>query len=349
MNTSQINIQSVMMNFSATTNNSPLKKFEPFSEMHVIFIGINSFTLIIACYLSLALGKYMLNQQRIVRRESLKERNTVSLMHGVLLRRLCVIAAVILMMTTMLGNTTLITFQFFPSVALCNWISRGHHVLRSITEILFNTILWLRQKIFYQHPAMGHLTSKTTSTVSWIFYILMLISTLLSLLLFVFGYNPELEGECQLHQHFEVFGITEDIFFATTVTLIVIYRLLFLGLLLYPLAMHKRDIKRSQLGEKPVQDLMKVICRVLMADLLCIMIFIVVAVLTNTLLSDHSVFLLVFLWEAELVLGFVFIMLSFIDWKKRLLPFCFPSNKMMQRNERDASRKSAWTTISIRV
>ena len=323
--------------------------FRSFSVESIVYITINAFQLLVSLYLCLAFWRYFKSQQRCVRSESIKECQRHAPTQALLLRRFSVAAGIILLLTTLSGVALLVAFQFFPSLTFCSWMSKTHYVLRTVTEILFNTILWLRQKIFYQHPAMSHLTTKLTSSVSWIFYVLMICSAGLSLFVFMFGYFPVLEEKCLMHKQFEIFRVTETLFFAIMVALIVLYRVLFLGLLLYPLIKHRSNLSKSNIGEKPVRDMMKVIQRVLFADVLCIALFIIVAVLTSTLLAKESVVLLIILWESELVLGFIFIMLSFVDWKKRLLIWHAKRGSPFRRSTRDASTRTTWMTISFKV
>jgi len=324
-------------------------EYEAFSTSAIVLIGISAFLFLASVYLCFALWWYFKCKRRcVMRTESIKDCPKQT-RNGNLLRYFCVTASIMLLLTSLSGVVMFVTFQVFPSASYCNWMSKGHFVLRSVTEILLNTILWMRQKIFYQHPALGHVTSKLTNRVSWTFFVLMLCSALMSLLVFMFGHYQVLETQCLTHKEYEIFDVDERVFFALTVTLIIIYRLLFLGLLLYPLIKHKKDLNKSRINEKHQGNVMKVIGRVLVADILCIMLFISVAVLTTTLLATQAVMLLILIWESELVLGFVFIMLSFVDWKKRLLPWYASRSKLLRRSTREASRRSVWVNISLRV
>ena len=324
-------------------------EFEAFSASTIVFIAVNAFLFLAAIYLCGTLWWYFKCQRRcVMRTESIKDCPKQT-RNGTLLRRLCLTAGFVLLVTSFSGVVMFVTFQLFPSASFCNWMSKGHFVLRTVTEILLNTILWMRQKMFYQHPAMGHLTSKFTRAISWAFFVLMLCSAMLSLVVFMFGYYPVLEAQCLMHKQFEIFLVDERVFFALSIALIIIYRVLFLGLLLYPLIKHKQDLSKSHIGGKHHSNLMRVIKRVLAADILCILLFIGVAVLTATLLANQTIMLLIVLWEWELVLGFVFIMLSFVDWKKRLLPWHASRGKLQRRNTTNASRRSAWVTVSFRV
>ena len=319
--------------------------FYPFTGYSVVYMTMSAFVLSCGIYLAVSLCIYFQGQQVIARRNSITERVQSSSRLGAMLRRLCLFVAIALLVITLCGLILLIAFQFFPSLSFCDWISKGHYVLRTSIEILFNVILWFRQIIFYQHPTMKHLTSKLTNAVSWLFFVLMIAASCLSLFVFMFGYKAVMTSDsCVMQKYEKIFSISEDIFFAAMVALIVIYRCLFLGLLLFPLVKHKQNMGRKNIGS--VTNLMRVIRRVLVADILCIILFILVAVLTSTLLAKYSIFLLIFLWEGELILGFIFIMVSFVDWKKRLLPFLSTSRSFI-RSTRD--RASTLSTMTLRV
>ncbi|XP_076813924.1 uncharacterized protein LOC143460339 [Clavelina lepadiformis] len=347
------NVSSTTSHFSANVSSlnvtGHLERLK-FSTKSIICLSISGFLLLLSIYLSVALARYLHKHCHYLKNsfgKSSGKRYTEKF--GLALRQLCVVAAVVMLIANLFGFITQLTFPFLPGAVYCEISSKTFHALRTITEILFNSILWLRQKIFYLHPAMRHITSIVTNVISWSFFIIMLISTCSSLVIYVIGNSPSYSNisACVMADNAVKSQMPEHVILSVTITLIVVYRTLFLGLLIYPLMKHGRDLKECNMGQKHLNELLAVVRRVLVADCLCIAIFIAVAVLTDRL-SQQSSFLLILIWEVELVLGFIFIMSSFIDWRKRLLPFCIRSTSRRTRRQSSkmSTRISVWSTAN---
>nr|XP_018668603.2 uncharacterized protein LOC108949716 [Ciona intestinalis] len=340
----------------STTGNStemPSNGDDRIPAKWIAFSTLSIFVLMVSIYFVVSLCTYLcvLERRRSVSRKS-SSGNGSSTRHPRLtrysnaLRRLCVGVAIIVLCTAACGLAGLLVYSLNFDLQYCENFAKAHHALRSTTEILLNSILWLRQKIFYLHPAMRHLTSPFTTLISWAFYIIMIISTALSFVTFLVGYKATdgVDMTCMVEKNELIKLIPNHVVLAVTITLLVTYRVLFLGLLIYPLIKHSRQVRSSSLGKKHAVDLMSLIKRVLVADCLCISIFITVSVLTSALYKE-SVFLLIVIWEGELVLGFIFVMLSFVDWRRRLFPFCNMKQKRQSSSQR-STRTTIWSTSS---
>lgn len=218
-------------------------------------------------------------------------------------------------------------------VSYCNtWVIVAG-TLRTMSGIQMNTILWLRQRIFYKHPVLRHLNTWFTNGVSWMLLTTMILSSAASLAIFLLTSSAKQIGEtaCAIIKNEVMGSLSMHASLGATIVLIVVYRIFFLGMLIYPLMKHREKLKLSCTLNNEVR-LLALIKRVLLVDCMCIAVYIATTVV-GEFLRGQSILLFFCVWEAELVLGLFFIILSFVDWRKRLFPYCV-------RNFADVSKRS---------
>lgn len=284
------------------------------------------FSVLLFCILYMTVGLCLYNKRTSEKKKPIVSQSCTSGTSCRLsqyIRGLFITTAVSILLCTMFNFVSISAIFGFNNSIFCRIFSTVSAALRTISGVQLNSILWLRQMVFYSHPLLRHIQSKLTKCISWTFFVLMVISTAINFATFYISYDSKISPDlgCNMIASNFIDMVPKHIILSTIVALILCYRILFLGLLLYPLIRHRRHLERSTANRKQVHKLLGVIKRVVLVDIFCAIMFVAVSVASHVLVMT-SLFTIVILGNANLVFGLFFVALSFVDWKDRLSPCC---------------------------
>lgn len=194
-------------------------------------------------------------------------------------------------------------------------------------------VLWLRQRIFYQNPRLVHLSSRFVRFLSWsmsIFIIVGLSST--AVLFFAVGKYLGTPQGCVVQESF-VTKIRWYILIISTT----FFQIALMSLFIYPLIKHHLSLKSIKISSNQKNPIIPMIKRSTIMAALCIgtdlfSAFIVV------IRKQEVVTMSTFLYDVNIVMNVFFVILSFPDWKLRIMPW------NMTQYESQTTEESATTS-----
>lgn len=190
--------------------------------------------------------------------------------------------------------------------------------LYSISMQLTYSVLWLRQRVLYEHKALSHLTNKFSRFVSKYFIFFMITTILLVLIMyFVIVFGQVCDADC-----YHDFILTSQILWPCSV------QMPLLVLFLHPLLKHRNT---RLLNDTRYVSLMK---RMVGFAATCLITDVATAIITARLYFDIQLNLLLL----KLVVNPVCVILTPANWKARLFPWTersFLIRKMSVMNSLD--------------
>lgn len=173
-------------------------------------------------------------------------------------------------------------------------------------------ILWLRQRIFYHHPRLKHLTSKFVRFVSFTMSIVIICGLLLTLALFLGAgkYQGSNKG-CVVSQG-PLLRTRWIVLISCTIT----FHVCLLSLFIYPLIKHTSAMSRNTTGDRR-DVIMSLVKRAAATSSLCVLSDVLstsLAIVTRERIISTSSFI----YDVNIVVNGFCMVMSFPDWKQRL-------------------------------
>lgn len=191
---------------------------------------------------------------------------------------------------------------------------------QGINSIAVYSALWLRQRVFYQDPKLNHLSSKFVRILSWSIVLIFITASFccLGFSLFLVRYIGTPYGCINPDTRVTVFNLLILQLVST-----MFFQVIFLALFIYPLLKHHQSMKaaNTEQGRNPV---IKIVKRVIIITIICVVtdvmcIFIVYFLDKTTRLR--------FTLSINVFINVISVILSFSDWKMRVMPWRMKEDK----------------------
>ena len=249
-------------------------------------------------------------------------------------RILCLIAAILAVLHYIFDMIEV--FQARIPSDPCRWLRHVKAVLQSGAIMCIHLVLWHRQRHFYRMPALAYLSGRITRFFSGAVIVIMVVANLLTIVLYLATRTYESTARGCTIQRSTVWnrlpGLLRFIFTTS-------FQLILVGLLVYPLYKHGTS---SSLPENKRQiDLIK---RVSVAAVVAVVSTGVASILSITVLSGNYGALRQIVFSIDILVSFLCIIVSFRDWRARLL-VCFVSKEKITETEK--RRRSDITTSNF--
>lgn len=177
-------------------------------------------------------------------------------------------------------------------------------------------VLWVRQRIFYADPRLKHLSSKFIRSVSWLMVFFLLISGLGAIVLFLIGAE---DIGTPLGCRTVATNFSPEIRYAILIAFTVVFQVCFLGLFIYPLVKHYQSTRMPENAHDRDNPIIKLVKRATTIAILCMLTDVISVIIAIFIGSDGSASIL--LYDVNIVVNLSFLILSFPDWRMRLMPW----------------------------
>lgn len=202
--------------------------------------------------------------------------------------------------------------------------NRQYVVLTNI-EIILNIaslssiymVLWIRQWMFYNHPATKGLRLEKLRVVCWLLVVVMVITGILNAIGFMSQRNLDFNEKqgcfVKIESHWNI------IKFYSLAACELLYQIVLLGLFADPLIRHARSNTAKLSSKKKL--MFRVLLRVFVAALICCVTDLLAAVISVIMESRYpeSSFLI---YNINLFINYACLLYTFGDWRKRLSSPC---------------------------
>ena len=229
-------------------------------------------------------------------------------------RTLCLIAAILAVLRYIFDIIEV--FQARIPSDPCRWLRHVKAVLQSGAITCIYLVLWLRQRQFYRMPALAYLSGRITRFFSGAVIVIMMVANLLTIVLYLATRAYESTARGCTVQWSTVWNKLPGLFLFIFTTS---FQLILVGLLVYPLYKHSTA---SLLPENKRQ--INLIKRVSVAAVVAVISTAVASILSITVLSGNYGALRQIVFSIDILVSLLCIIVSFRDWKGRLLA-CFVS------------------------
>ncbi|XP_039252316.2 uncharacterized protein LOC120329660 [Styela clava] len=187
----------------------------------------------------------------------------------------------------------------------------------ALSLIAVYLVLWLRQRTFYQHPRLKHLSSKLIRVISWTMCILIVTgmgST--AILFFAVGRYVGVPNGCVV-QKSKLTSIRWIILIGCTT----FFQICLLTLFVYPLVKHNMSVRSGSTGgDKKKNPIIPLIQRATITSAICVATDIAFALII-LILKREIVTMSTFIYDVNIVINAMCMIFSFPDWKVRLMPW----------------------------
>lgn len=246
-------------------------------------------------------------------------------------------------MLSIIGTTIVASFAAFLGTGLdITWfyginsdtgcdIGKAFNASTQITSIASVYIaLWLRQRLFYQDRNLKNLTTKCTRIITWLLVVIILASVMSSLGVFIFSvqYMGSSRG-CMI----VLLSPISKYGWIILLTCNAFYTICFLALFIYPLLQHNRRIKSLKHHRQRENPIIKLIKRAIMTSS-GIILTDTLAVLLDVVIENHES-VMRFIYKVNVVFNVICLILSFPNWRERLMPWKIKRNYLTRRRRID--------------
>ncbi|XP_076813927.1 uncharacterized protein LOC143460343 isoform X1 [Clavelina lepadiformis] len=257
------------------------------------------------------------------------------------MRWLCLIASILELVRLSLAIVEIKLGQ--SSSTICDPIAKFQAAFLCAVFTCIYLVLWLRQRKFYRTPAMLHLSNKIIQFFSSSVIALVVMSTLIALLLYMFtrGYHSTVSG-CDLQWN-SIWTMLPALLVAL---LTVLFQVMLLGLLIYPL--HKHRVAMKSVVSNCLHKEIQVIKRVTLATFVAAVTDGIVGLITSGIFVSLSHIAQQVIYDVDVLVNILAVICSFADWRTRMAPFLARQHKIvgtLKRNQIDDQRSSV-TAVS---
>lgn len=198
----------------------------------------------------------------------------------------------------------------------CNFAIKWKQTAYGISLATIYSVLWVRQRIFYEDPRLNHLSSKFTRVVSLAIYVVLISAITATLLLYIVGIEYSGSPIGCMYDTKTVISTARRFILIGVKTF---FQVILLGLFLYPLAKHYRSMKVIKMSPERGLVMLRLVKRASITTAICIFVDIVSIVISFLLPNVSSYRLLLF--DANLIVNLLCVIFSFPDWKPKLMPW----------------------------
>lgn len=212
-----------------------------------------------------------------------------------------------------LGVDFCIIFGYYESNFECEFSRLFKVIFYSISLTTVYAALWLKQRIFYQDPRLKPLSSKFIQILSWATILLIVSSGFSVSLLFVIGVRFKSSPIGCLYENVISFAKQRWILL---ILLTLLYQICLLTLLLYPIVKQYQSMRRNSTEVNPLMiRLLKKATATTLACMVSDTTCAIVAMIIHHNQVDN------FLYDLNITINVISLILSFPDWKMRLMPW----------------------------
>lgn len=308
----------------------------------VLFMAVSGFIAVQLCVYEHKIHKAKLAQQNagVAFAKRFKPRNTWNGGKQAVKMRIC---SILCALTGTLMFASKLVFQILHllpyELHFCAVMKNVIFVLMTWTLVFIFLLLWLRQRSFYVHPSMKHLTSSVTRFLSGLTVVLILATGIVVPALFGLArYFVVSTSGC----HFVEDTYLAYLYLVVTALISIIFHGSLLYLFICPIIRHNTALAPTDnlSRSNPVGGLTPVIKRAVLVTAVCVVSDITIFISTPLLSSNEDIQTII---EDFIVLANIICMtLTFVNWKERLFPFV--SKKVNAANHR---MRPSVTTIQI--
>lgn len=218
---------------------------------------------------------------------------------------------------------------------VCDFFIKYKVVMYTMSVSTVYAVLWLRQKIFYEDPRLNHVSSKCIRGFSYFMGFWLVINCILTSSLFIASSNDKGSdvGCVSANEESTIRKIIRWVVMGVSTP---ISQVVLLGLFIYPLVKHYRTVKQetmTSIRENPVIRLVK---RAAVTAIICIVTDAVNIVVGSVIRGGSATILI---YDVNIVLNVVCLIISFPDWRERLMPWKMMQEKIPVKQD-DSSSKS---------
>ena len=329
--TSDVSSYPTVINFNSTSKD--------FSREHNISVVLGSLMMFCGSYLLASLiffecqtnaMKRMVVRSRSSRKSTVRKTFRTKLRVGKWTQWLCLIAASLAFSRYIIEMFEIFEKEIAPSP--CSWVRQIKAILHCGAVTCIYLVLWLRQRQFYQMQALKYLCGKTTRFISRAVIVVMIIANLVTIIFYLAtrGYDSSERG-CTLSWS-KIWTKLPGIlyFFFTT-----LFQVMLVGLLIHPLYQHRTT---SFLSTRNKQ--MKLIKRVCVSAVFATITTAVTSILSLTILRGNYGALRQIIFDVDIFVSLLSIIISFKDWKARMFP-CLAKKRIELETELRGSERIA--------
>ncbi|XP_077966340.1 uncharacterized protein LOC144419946 [Styela clava] len=197
----------------------------------------------------------------------------------------------------------------------CQFSSKFKIAAYALFLLIVYLILWLRQRIFYQHPQLKHLSSRTIKILSWTMSIVLVIGVFFTGVLYLVTaiYIGTPIG-CQV-----VKNSWTSIRYYVLIIVTVFFQVCLLGLYSYPLIQHKRTSRSISQKKNLVIPLIR---RAEIAAGCCVATDVAIALIfLRPIWNGQVVTLSTLLYDVNNIVNLIAAIFAFPNWRNRLMPW----------------------------
>ncbi|XP_039258382.2 uncharacterized protein LOC120334931 [Styela clava] len=222
---------------------------------------------------------------------------------------------------------------YFPQICP---ISRGIRGFGGSSSVLFNYLnLWLRQRSIYNDPAMKHLTTKVTRTLSFVVLFLVAVTPISSYVIFVSAYTfSVVDTGCSI-----VASTVnpQAMWFAVGLNSLLMQCLL-LWLFVLPLYKHSANAPHGGSSSSSQAKIRAITKRAFIKGLISSITDTVSVIMAASAVFKDGITLPLAMYISVLV-NLIMYVVSFPDWERLMLPCCISAFRKRNQSEREVSQR----------
>jgi len=199
----------------------------------------------------------------------------------------------------------------------CTWLSRFKAALGLITRLCVYSVMWIRQRNFNKNLSLQGAVSTKHNIISGIVMVF-LVSTFVLGIVLVFTVR-KFEGSLQGCRIVANDDRKRFFTFLTHFIFTILFQLLLISLLIYPLIKYRKDLERMDTDQKLH---LKVLKKLVICTSVEIIFNGVMLAISQTIPADAHNLYRQFIYDIDNLVLFLCVLVSFSDWKDRLLSMC---------------------------
>lgn len=198
---------------------------------------------------------------------------------------------------------------------LCEMVKKSEFLVYAIAIASVFSVLWLRQRVFYDSKALRSITSPFLRRFSFSIIIVMTFGVVIGvMLIFTTRRYVSSAAGCVIYNNIAWIHLPEAFMLSCTGYFQITLFLLFA----YPIARHRRDMKNSRIDST---KLLQLITRARAMTFISVVADAAVAAISYSLYCQVNSILIQGLYELLVLTYLLCVICSYPDWKFRLYPF----------------------------
>nr|XP_039258369.1 uncharacterized protein LOC120334919 [Styela clava] len=325
-NTSYFNATEANTNATPLANNAMWKSEKHYRNWMTIVI-VSGCGFVINVYVIIAMIIYLSKLKNL--KKSLKENG--SKRYRAVMEICLLITACLTLMNTPATEKILVDI-YFPQICSISRRFRGTGGSYNFLFIYLN--LWLRQRSIYNDPAMKHLTTKITRTLSFVVLFLLIISPLSTHIIYVSAYTfAVVDTGCSIVAS----TVNPQAMWIVIGSTSLLMQCLLLWLFVLPLYKHSANAPQVGSSSSSQAKIKAITKRAFITRLVCSITDTVSVIMAASAVLKDGITLPLAMYISLLVNLFMYVV-SFPDWERLMLPCCISAFRNRNQSEREVSQ-----------